>query len=69
VPPASSEVSVVRVHQENLDRQRLPEAARAGDIWRRRYREINDWERYFTENGLRIVKLFLNISKEGQRAR
>ena len=60
---------VVRVHPENLDRQRLPKAARTGDIWQRRYREINDWERYLTENGLRIVKLFLNISKEEQRAR
>src|SRR5580704_18656086 len=63
------EVLVVRVHPENLDRQKLPEGARTGDIWRRRYREINDWERYLTDNGLRIVKLFLNISKEEQRAR
>jgi PPK2 family polyphosphate:nucleotide phosphotransferase len=63
------EVLVVRVHPENLDRQKLPEAARTGDIWQRRYREINDWERYLTDNGLRIVKLFLNISKEEQRAR
>jgi PPK2 family polyphosphate:nucleotide phosphotransferase len=63
------EVLVVRVHPENLDRQKLPKAARTGDIWRRRYREINDWEHYLTDNGLRIVKLFLNISKEEQRAR
>ncbi len=63
------EVLVVRVHPENLDRQKLPEAARTGDIWQRRYREINDWERYLTDNGLRIVKLFLNISKEEQRTR
>ena len=59
----------MRVHPENLDRQKLPKAARKGDVWKRRYREINDWERYLTENGLRIVKLFLNISKEEQRAR
>ena len=38
-------------------------------MWKRRYREINDWERYLTENGIRIVKLFLNLSKEEQRAR
>ncbi|MGA7704220.1 MAG: polyphosphate kinase 2 family protein [Solirubrobacteraceae bacterium] len=63
------EVLVVRVHPENLDRQKLPEAAKAGDIWQRRYREINDWEHYLTDNGLRIVKLLLNISKEEQRAR
>jgi PPK2 family polyphosphate:nucleotide phosphotransferase len=63
------EVLVVRVHPENLDRQKLPKAAKRGDVWRRRYREINDWERYLTDNGFRIVKLFLNISKEEQRAR
>jgi PPK2 family polyphosphate:nucleotide phosphotransferase len=63
------EVLVVRVHPENLDRQKLPKTARRGDIWKRRYREINDWERYLTDNGFRIVKLFLNLSKEEQRTR
>ncbi|HET8978805.1 MAG TPA: polyphosphate kinase 2 family protein [Solirubrobacteraceae bacterium] len=63
------EVLVVRVHPENLDRQKLPAEARRGDIWERRYREINNWERYLTDNGFRVVKLFLNISKEEQRTR
>ncbi len=63
------EVLVVRVHPENLDRQRLPDASKQGDIWHRRYREINDWERYLTDNGFRIVKLFLNLSREQQRVR
>jgi PPK2 family polyphosphate:nucleotide phosphotransferase len=63
------EVLVVRVHPENLDRQKLPKAAKKGDVWKRRYREINDWERYLTDNGFRIVKLFLNVSKEEQRSR
>jgi PPK2 family polyphosphate:nucleotide phosphotransferase len=63
------EVVVVRVHPENLERQRLPSTAKQGDVWRRRYREINDWERYLTDNGFRIVKLFLNLSREEQRAR
>jgi PPK2 family polyphosphate:nucleotide phosphotransferase len=63
------EVLVVRVHPENLDRQKLPDAARRGDVWKRRFREINDWERYLTDNGFRIVKLFLNLSREEQRTR
>ncbi len=63
------EVLVVRVHPENLDRQKLPAAAKGGGVWHRRYREINDWERYLADNGLRIVKLFLNVSKEEQRTR
>jgi PPK2 family polyphosphate:nucleotide phosphotransferase len=63
------EVLVVRVHPENLDRQKLPADAKKGDIWQRRYREINDWERHLSDNGIRIVKLFLNLSKEEQRTR
>ena len=38
-------------------------------IWTRRFREINDWERYLTDQGFRFVKLFLNVSKEEQRRR
>src|SRR6516165_8437331 len=63
------EVLVVRVHPELLDRQKLPPASKQGDVWQRRYREINNWERYLTDNGIRIVKLFLNLSKEEQRTR
>ncbi len=63
------EVLVVRVHPELLERQRLPPAARSGDLWQRRYRDINRWERYLVGNGFRIVKLFLNISREEQRTR
>jgi PPK2 family polyphosphate:nucleotide phosphotransferase len=63
------EVLVVRVHSELLDRQRLPNEAKHKGTWRRRYREINDWERYLHENGFRTVKIFLNLSKEEQRAR
>jgi PPK2 family polyphosphate:nucleotide phosphotransferase len=63
------EVLVVRVHPENLDRQKLPPKAKDKGIWRRRYRQINDWERYLSENGFKVVKLFLNLSKEEQRRR
>lgn len=63
------EVLAVRVHPENLDRQKLPGKVKHKDVWAHRYRQINDWERYLTENGFRIVKLFLNLSKEEQRIR
>jgi PPK2 family polyphosphate:nucleotide phosphotransferase len=63
------EVLVVRVHPENLDRQKLPAEAKGKDVWDRRYREISDWERYLTGNGFKVVKLFLNLSKEEQRVR
>jgi len=63
------EVLVVRVHQENLSREHMPSQAIGPDVWKRRYREINDWERYLSDNGIVIVKLFLNLSKEQQRIR
>jgi PPK2 family polyphosphate:nucleotide phosphotransferase len=63
------EVLVVRVHPEILDRQKLPKDAKGNGVWQRRYREINDWERYLTENGFRVVKMLLNLSKEEQRTR
>jgi PPK2 family polyphosphate:nucleotide phosphotransferase len=63
------EVLVVRVHPENLDRQKLPGQAKGKGVWDRRYREINDWERYLADNGFKLVKLFLNLSKEEQRIR
>ena len=63
------ECLVVRVHKEILLGQHLPKSAKRGDVWSRRFREINDWERYLTDNGIRIVKLFLNISREEQKRR
>jgi PPK2 family polyphosphate:nucleotide phosphotransferase len=63
------EVLVVRVHPELLDRQKLPPSSRGKGLWARRYREINDWEHFLADNGFKIVKLFLNLSKEEQRIR
>jgi len=63
------EVLVVRVHPEILTYQKLPPAAREGDVWARRYRQINDWEHFLVENGFPVVKLFLNLSREEQRRR
>ena len=45
------------------------QGAKGKDVWDRRYREINDWERYLSDNGFKVVKIFLNLSKEEQRTR
>lgn len=63
------EVLVVRVHEDVLAHEKLPKGARRSGIWARRYRSINDWERHLVENGYKVVKLFLNLSKEEQRRR
>jgi PPK2 family polyphosphate:nucleotide phosphotransferase len=62
------EVLVVRVHTELLAAEQMPDPGDA-DIWERRYREINDWERYLTDNGIHLVKVMLNLSKEEQARR
>jgi PPK2 family polyphosphate:nucleotide phosphotransferase len=63
------EVLIVRVHPELLDGQRLPPDARGDDLWAKRFQQINEWERHIHENGFRIVKVFLNVSRDEQRKR
>src|ERR1700722_10810459 len=63
------EVLVVRVHPDLLAAERMPAAARKHGIWNRRYREINDWERHLVDNGIRVVKIMLNLSKREQAER
>ena len=64
------EVLVVRVHPQILAKARRSRpSSRTGGIWKRRFREINDWEHYLTDQGYRFVKIFLNVSKEEQRRR
>jgi len=63
------EVLVVRVHPELLDRQKLPASCKGKGVWARRYAEINDWEHFLAGNGFKVVKLFLNLSREEQRIR
>ena len=62
------EVLVVRVHPELLDHQKIPPSARE-NIWKRRYEQINNMEKYLSENGVVILKFFLNVSKEEQKKR
>ncbi len=58
-----------RVHPEKLERQRLPEEALGDGLWERRFRQINDFERYLVENGIHVLKFYLNLSRGEQRER
>ncbi len=60
-------VLAVRVHPDWL----WPASAAANPkgIWKRRYDDINAWEKYLADNGTTIVKLFLNVSYEEQGRR
>jgi PPK2 family polyphosphate:nucleotide phosphotransferase len=63
------EVLVVRVHPELLEARQSPVVAKDGDLWQRRFAEINKWERDLVDHGVQIVKLMLHISNEEQRVR
>ena len=68
------ETLVVRVHPEYLAGQRLPEmnskkGTKKKDLWKQRFQDINNFERYLTNNGTVILKFFLHVSKEEQQQR
>jgi PPK2 family polyphosphate:nucleotide phosphotransferase len=62
------EVLVVKVH-DFVKSAKIPEEFKTGGIWEARYRQIRDFERYLYENGTRVVKFFLHISKKEQKQR
>jgi PPK2 family polyphosphate:nucleotide phosphotransferase len=67
--PAKGEIGVFnRSHYEDVlvvrVKQFVPEAR-----WKRRYRHIEEFERLLVDEGSHIVKLFLHISEDEQRAR
>jgi PPK2 family polyphosphate:nucleotide phosphotransferase len=64
------EVLIVRVHREILRSEGIPDAPYDDKtVWRDRYRSIMNLERHLDENGTRIIKFFLHLSKEEQRKR
>ncbi len=63
------EVIALRVHPEWLDQQRLPTTAGGRTLWEDRYEDINAFERHLDRNGTKIVKFFLQVSKEEQKKR
>ena len=63
------EVLVVRVHPEFLAAQQLPPSLVTKHIWRERYEDINDVERYLSRQGTVIRKFFLHVSRDEQKKR
>jgi len=63
------EALVVRVHPELLAKQKIPSGLVTKDIWRERFEDIRNIERYLDRNGVLIRKFFLHVSKQEQRKR
>ena len=63
------EILVTRVHPEILDQRPISVSVIDNDIWKRRFEEINNFEKHLVNNGTIILKFFLNVSKEEQKDR
>jgi len=63
------EVLIVRVHPELLEKERIPRELFGKNVWQQRYESINEFERHLARNGTRLLKFYLNVSKEEQRKR
>ena len=65
------DVLIVRVHQmqKNYNMAERCISIPEDEFFANRYRQLRNWEQYLWENGFRMVKVFLNISKEEQKQR
>lgn len=63
------EVLVVRVHEQILKGQKIPEKLITKDIWENRFEDIRNFEKYLNRNGTIVIKFFLNLSKDEQKKR
>jgi PPK2 family polyphosphate:nucleotide phosphotransferase len=64
------DVLIVRIHPELLKSEALVDAPSDDEtFWRQRYLSITNLERHLHANGVRIVKIFLHLSKGEQRKR
>ncbi len=62
-------VLVEKVHPELLEASQLPRGSRGRTFWRQRYQDINGFEKHLVNSGTVVVKFFLNVSSDEQRAR
>ena len=63
------EVLVVKVHPAIVEGRRIPNKDVNEAFWEKRYSDINAMEKHLANNGTRVVKFFLNVSKEEQKQR
>ena len=63
------DVIVTRVHPQLLG-EFTEQAEKQGDaFWERRFRDIDGFERYLTDNNIVVLKVFLHVSKGEQKKR
>lgn len=66
-------VLVTRVHPEYIMNENIPGIEKVEDItpqfWENRMEQIRNFEKHITQNGVIVLKFYLNMSKEEQRQR
>ena len=62
------DVLVVRVHHLEQG-YRVAERCVDDRYFERRYHHLREWEHYLYDNGIRMVKVFLNVGRDEQRQR
>jgi len=66
-------VLIARVHPEIVLKERIPGINNPADItpdfWKKRFKQIKNFEKHLTQNGTLVLKFFLHISKDEQRNR
>ena len=63
------EVLVARVHADVLAKQHLPASLAGPDVYDKRIADIAAFEAYLARQGTKIIKFYLNVSREEQKAR
>ena len=63
------DVLVVQIHGLHKGYRMARRCLEDEKFFERRYRQIRDFERYLYENSYRVIKIFLNLSKETQKKR
>ncbi len=60
------DVLVVKVHNLHTN---LPDRCITKDLFELRYKQISQFEQYLHQNGTRVIKFFLHLSKDEQKKR
>ena len=63
------DVLVTRVHHMEKGYAMPPRVTDDPDFYPKRYQQICNWEQYLYENGYRVVKVYLNVSRDEQKRR
>lgn len=63
------EVLVVKVHEQILQTQKIPQKLLTDNIWEERYQDIRNFEEHLHRNGTIVIKFFLNLSPGEQKKR